>query len=70
MGYQVDFQKAWRWPIPVVVGAYQGTWLPMYGLLLRLRRLPAVGLMGLSSRSRVAALAERRCSLTSQGIQT
>ena len=29
-----------------------------------IRRLPAVGLMGLSSRSRVAALAERRCSLT------
>ena len=36
----------------------------MYGLLFRLRRLPAVGLMCFSSRSRVAALAERRCSLT------
>ena len=31
----------------------------MYVLRLRLRRLPAVALMGLSSRSRVAALAER-----------
>ena len=36
----------------------------MYGLRLRLRRLPAVALMGLSNRSRVAALAERRRSLT------
>ena len=41
-----------------------GIWLPMYGLLFRLRRLPAVALMGLSSRSSVAALAERRRSLT------
>ena len=39
-----------------------GIWLPMYGL--RLRRLPAVALMGLSSRSSVAAPAERRRSLT------
>ena len=36
----------------------------MYVLRLRLRRLPAVALMGLSNRSRVAALAERRRSLT------
>ena len=36
----------------------------MYVLRLHLRRLPAVALMGLSNRSSVAALAERRCSLT------
>ena len=65
MGYQVDFQKSGRRTIPVVVGA-TGIWLPIYGLLFRLRRLPAVVLMGLSSRSRVAALAERRCSLTAE----
>ena len=36
----------------------------MYGLRLRLRRLPAVALMGLSVRSSVAALEARRGFLT------
>ena len=44
-----------------------GSGLPMYVCRLRSRRLSAVARTGLSSQSRVAALAERRCSLTTAG---